>query len=173
MLEGEKTVLRAMEPDDVDVLFRWENNTDIWEVSGTTAPFSKFVLQQFIDSSHNDIYMNRQQRLVIAKRQDQKTIGCVDLFDFDPRNRRAGIGILIAENSERGKGFASDALQLTIKYCFKALDLHQIFANVLSDNVASLALFQKANFQLCGTKKEWVLSNGIWKDEVMMQLINS
>ena len=120
-----------------------------------------------------DIFSNKQLRLMIDRTdiEPEKTIGCIDLFDFEPTNLRAGIGIMI-ENKERGKGFASEALDLMISYAFKRLRLHQLYSNVLSDNLASLELFKKKHFELIGVKKEWIRIDNSWVDEYMLQLIN-
>jgi diamine N-acetyltransferase len=98
-----------------------------------------------------------------------KTIGCVDLFDYDPANMRAGIGIMIIE-AERGKGFASEALDLILDYAFNLLQLHQVYSNVIAGNNASLELFKKKQFSVIGVKKEWLRTNDSWSDEYMLQL---
>lgn len=103
--------------------------------------------------------------------QTRVTTGCIDLFDFDPVNLRAGIGIMIIK-AEREKGYASEALDLMVDYAFQKLRLHQLYANVIANNVASLDLFKKKHFIIIGVKKEWTISENNWEDEYMMQLIN-
>ena len=100
-----------------------------------------------------------------------RTIGCIDMFDFDPINMRAGIGIMIVKE-EREKGFASESLDLILDYAFNLLRLHQMYANVISVNTASLELFKKKHFTVIGVKKEWLRIKDSWCDEYMMQLIN-
>ena len=94
----------------------------------------------------------------------------IDLFDFNPQHQRAGIGILIT-NEYQQKGFASEALSILIDYCFKTLNLHQLFANISPDNKTSLELFKKFNFKEVGVKKEWIYINSTYKDEILFQLI--
>jgi diamine N-acetyltransferase len=101
-----------------------------------------------------------------------KTAGAIDLFDFDPFHGRAGLGILIHHPDDRSKGYATAALNLMIRYCFEKLQLHQLYANILTDNAESLKLFLKAGFVLSGTRKEWVRDGGTWKDEYLLQLVN-
>lgn len=172
MLTGEKIKLRALEPTDLDVLYQWENDTTIWLVSGTITPFSKLVLKQYIVDTHQDIYTAKQLRLMIELLQEKKPIGCIDLFDFDPKNKRAGIGILIGDTKARNNGYASEALTLLIQYAFTVLDLHQLYANILIENEQSAQLFKKHSFQKIGIKKDWILSDGKWLDECTLQLIN-
>jgi len=169
-LKGNNIVLRALEPEDLDFLFETENNEDFWEVSGTTAPFSKFVLKQYIANAGQSIYEALQQRFVIEV--NKQPVGMIDLFDFNPDHRRAGIGILILPNFE-GKGYAKEALKLIINYSFNTLQLHQLYANITSDNTRSIQLFSTLSFTQIGCKKDWILSNTTYKDELLFQLINS
>jgi len=174
MLEGKKLILRALEPTDVDVLFEWENNEKLWHLSNTITPFSRFTMEQYILNAHQDIYTTKQLRLMIDKKEPDgnNPIGSIDLFDFDPTNKRAGLGVLIIEN-EQSKGYASEALELLINYCFTTLQLHQVYCNISADNQASLKLFEKQNFSMVGQKKEWLFINGKWIDENILQLINT
>jgi len=94
----------------------------------------------------------------------------IDLFDFNPQHQRVGVGILILPKF-RNKGYSNEALELIIDYAFEYLNVHQIFANITSDNFKSIALFEKFNFILVGSKKDWVYSNSNYKNENLYQLI--
>ncbi|WP_417800395.1 GNAT family N-acetyltransferase [Tenacibaculum sp.] len=170
-LTGTHIKLRALEPEDLEFLFQIENNESFWEVSHTQTPFSKFLLKQYLENAHLDIYEAKQLRLVIDDKVTGKSIGMIDLFDFNPQHKRAGIGILIHPDFQQ-KGFASEALQLLINYCFTHLHLHQLYANITNDNTNSLHLFEKQNFKQIGIKKDWIFYNGTYKDELLFQLIN-
>ena len=170
ILIGSKILLRAIEPEDLDFLHTIENNELFWEVSHTQTPFSRYVLKQYLENAHLDIYETKQLRLVIENISDKKQVGMIDLFDFNPQHQRAGIGILIHPYYQK-KGFASKALSMLIKYSFSHLNLHQLYANITSDNTKSLTLFQKHNFLKVGLKKDWILSQGKFKDEILFQLI--
>ncbi len=170
VLKGEHIHLRAIEPEDIDFLFDTENDTSFWEVSSTQAPFSRHVLEHYIANSHLDIYEAKQLRLIIAKNSTDQPIGMIDLFDFNPQHHRAGIGIIVVKPAQQ-KGYASEALTLLISYCFATLQLHQLFANITSDNKNSLTLFKKQGFTSVGKKKEWIHSNGTFKDEILLQRI--
>ncbi len=175
-LSGSTVFLRAMEPTDVDILYNWENTTSNWKLSNTQTPFSRHVLKQYIENSHLDIYAVKQLRLIIEKpisSGSSKPIGCIDLFDFEPTHMRAGIGILIAEESDRKKGYASEALSLLTAYCFDTLNLHQVYCNIAVDNEASISLFKKHNFQITGIKKAWLKEGNSYKDELILQLLRN
>ncbi len=170
ILSNKTTTLRALEPEDLDFLYNIENNESFWEVSHTQTPFSKYILKQYLENAHLDIYESKQLRLLIEGASTKKQVGMIDLFDFNPQHKRAGIGILIHPDFQE-KGFASAALSLLIDYCFSHLQLHQLYANITSDNSKSLALFKKHHFTKVGIKKDWILSEGKFKDEVLFQLI--
>ena len=173
-MKSENLTLRALEPSDVDQLFKWENDTSLWHLSSTLTPFSRFALEQYVMNAGEDIYANKQLRLMIDMNHesDSITIGCIDLFDFDPSNKRAGIGIMISD-TEQNKGYAFEALELLINYCFNTLQLHQIYCNISADNQASLKLFKKHSFTLVGLKKDWIYVNEEWLDEYILQLIKT
>ena len=171
-MKGEKVLLRAMEPYDVDLLYDWENDSNNWRVSNTLAPFSKHILHEYVLSTQ-DIYSARQLRLIIQEIETSTAVGCIDLFDFDPLHQRAGVGILVAKEKDRQNGFASEALELMIHHAFTAIDCHQLYCNVAVTNTASIKLFEKNGFEVCGTKKQWIKGAESWVDEHMMQLINA
>lgn len=172
-LKGENIYLRALEPNDLEFVYAMENDQSIWEVSNTQTPYSRFLVKQYLENAHQDIYEAKQLRLAICQDQDFPAIGLIDLFEFDPKNNRAGIGIVIQDGDNRRQNIGSEALELLIHYAFFNLNLHQLYANIGTENVASLALFSKFGFQKIGTKKDWVLVNGIYKDEAIFQLINN
>lgn len=169
MLKGKDILLRQVELGDVDSLYVWENNPESWLVSNTHTPYSKFYLEQYIIGSQNNIYTDRQLRLIIEN-STGKVCGAVDLFDFDPHNRRVGIGILVEENS-RQKGIGTQALELTIEYARNTLNLHQLYCSIDQDNERSLKLFRKVGFEITGNRKHWTLKANTWSDEFFLQLI--
>lgn len=169
-LEWGQIRLRALEPEDIDLLYEWENDTSIWEVSNTFEPFSKYMLAKYIKESHRDIYEAKEVRMIIETIEGT-AVGAIDLFDFDPFHLRAGVGILIFDDKNRRMGYATDALQLLCNYAADYLHLHQLYANITDDNLASIQLFTKTGFKLCGTKTDWRRSGDLWKTELMFQKI--
>ena len=161
-------VLRPLEPEDIDLLYKWENDIQIWEVSNTRAPFSRHVLAQYLQEAAKDIYETKQLRLIIEN-ENGKPVGAIDLFDFEPYHLRAGVGILIHNKTDRNKGYATDALQALANYAFEILGLKQLFANITTNNTGSIGLFEKTGFVQVGVKKEWIKTVSGWKDEVLLQ----
>jgi diamine N-acetyltransferase len=173
-LTGNTIYLRALEPDDLEFIYRIENNQALWEVSYTQTPYSRFLIRQYLENAHQDIYEAKQLRLAICLKGSFDAVGLIDLFDFDPANARAGVGIIIADEAGRGKGLGSEALGLVIPYAFNTLHLHQLYANIDVSNVASTTLFTNFGFKIIGIKKEWNRRpDGKFADEALYQLIHN
>ncbi|MCT4644385.1 MAG: GNAT family N-acetyltransferase [Carboxylicivirga sp.] len=169
-MQEEEIALRALEPEDIDVLYQWENNMDIWEVSNTLTPFSKYQLKKYIKQAQLDVYQTKQLRLIIELETSKTILGMIDLFDFDAFHQRGGVGIIIHKEF-RQRGFAKEALSLFANYCFNNLGLHQLYANISITNTASIALFESVGFELSGTKKQWRKTKDGFIDECIYQLI--
>jgi diamine N-acetyltransferase len=166
--------LRALEPGDAGLLYDWENDTSVWNVSNTLTPFSRFQVEEYVLNGQHDIFAARQLRLMVDLLETddgKKTVGTIDLFDFDPIHHRAGVGILIRE-PHREQGYASEVMEILIRYAFGMLRLHQLYCNVSPDNGTSLKLFEKLGFVKCGIKKDWLHDGQKWQEEWMFQLIN-
>lgn len=170
-LKGNTVFLRALESTDLDFLYKLENDETLWEVSNTTTPYSKFILQQYLDNSHRDIYEVKQLRLVICKNEALTSVGFIDLFDFDPKNKRVGVGIVVFSEKDKRQGFASEALKLVCDYAFTHLGIHQVFAGITEENLGSINLFENAGFKKAGLKTDWIFSKGNYKNELFYQLI--
>jgi diamine N-acetyltransferase len=171
ILLGKNINLRALEPEDIAFLFSTENDESFWEVSSTQIPFSKYILQKYIENAHQDIYEAKQYRFVICN-TNNTPVGMIDLFDFNPQHQRVGIGILITP-AYQTKGYAHEALEMIIDYAFTYLNVHQIYANITSDNLNSISLFEKFQFKKVGIKKDWMYANSTFKDEILYQLIKN
>ena len=171
-LRGDKVYLRALEPEDLDFIVEVENSEQFWEISATRVPYSRYLIKKYLQNSHRDIYEVKQVRLMICD-LEKNPIGLIDIFDLEPKDRRAAVGILIVNEIERGKGYGAEVLSLICNYCFKHLDLHQVYANVTEDNLASINLFEKNKFVRVGVKKDWVMAGGKFKNEILYQLINN
>lgn len=172
-LKNDLIRLRAVEPEDLDVLYKWENSSDLWIHGNTLAPYSKLVLRQYInDSISMDIFQSKQLRLMIDIIELNVTIGTVDLYDIDAHNKRAGVGILIDEKY-RNKQYASQALVLLSDYAFNFLHLHQLYAYITVNNKSSLKLFSNIGYKPIGILKEWAQFENKFEDVQISQLVNS
>lgn len=170
-LKGKHIYLRALEPEDLEFIHTVENDESLWELSNTITPYSKFLIKQYLEHSHKDIFEVKQLRLVISN-HDDIALGMIDLFDFDFINSRAGVGILVKETKDRQLGYGKEALQLLINYSFTHLGLHQLYCNISEENKASIKLFRSQGFNKIGLKEDWNYVDGTYKNEYIFQLLN-
>lgn len=171
LLENEKIHLRALEPEDLEPLYRWENNPDLWGVGNTLSPFSRYILREYIAESHQDIFEAKQLRLMIELCSTGAAVGMVDLYDLEVHHRRAGIGILL-DPIYQGNGLATEAVNLMVEYAYSLLNLHQLYAYVPVKNEPSKALFTRCGFTITGILSDWIAIEGGYSDVIAMQRIN-
>lgn len=169
-IKNDTIALRRAEPEDADLIFRWENDRDIWRVSGTHAPYSRFQIEQFL-LSDNDLPSQKQLRLMIDLTETGQTIGCIDIYDYDAFNGRTGLGILI-DKAFRQQGYAKATLELCITYLFRDLLLHQVYCSIDETNTESQKLFEGQGFALCGRRKDWIKTSEGFIDELEYQLVS-
>jgi len=167
-IEYKTITLRALEPEDVDRLYAWENDPESWQVSNVHAPLSKYNLARYVEASHRDIWESKEIRLMIEN-ADKKPVGTIELFDFDPYHSRAGVGIMIYNKKERRKGIAGLALDAISLYARNELGIFQLYANVADSNKASVSLFRKSGFEVNGVKKKWLRTPHGREDEIFLQ----
>ena len=165
------TALRPAEPEDAEQIYQWENDRYVWRVSGTHAPYSRFQIEQFL-LSNNDLLSQKQLRLMIDLAESGTTIGCIDIYDYDAINSRAGLGILI-DKAYRQQGYAKAALSLCLDYLFMDLLLHQVFCSIDETNTESQRLFASLGFELCGKRKDWIKEPSGWLSVWEYQMLSS
>ena len=164
-----KLRLRALEPSDLEMVYDTENDKSLWVYSNTSSPFSKHTLKKFIENSHLDIIEHKQVRLVLSDKNNLP-FGFIDLFKYDMINKRAGVGIIIFEKY-RSRGLGSISLDLIENYVKKYIPIHQLYANISSENTESIKLFEKHNYLKVGNKKDWIYYNNKYFDELLYQKI--
>ena len=159
--------LRAMEPEDLDLLYKIENDVTLWGIGNTNVPYSRYTLHDYIANASGDIYADRQVRLLIEN-GDGEIVGIVDIVDFDAKNRKAEIGLVI-ENQYRRQGYAASALQQVAVYALRVLHLHQLYVYIDAANTPSLALFRKLEYEPTATLRQWLYDGRDYHDAVLMQ----
>lgn len=160
--------LRAIEPEDLEMLYQLENSHDLWDVGNTNVPYSKYALTDYITNVSYDIYQDKQVRLIIEECGTTAIAGIIDLINFDPKHRRAELGIVIMK-AQRRKGYACGALQLISKYAAETLHLHQIYAITDVDNVASVELFKKAGYIYGTMFRDWLYDGHKYHNAIVFQ----
>ena len=162
--------LRKLEPSDLPFLYQWENDASAWADGTNHNPLSQQDLRDYIASTTGDIYKDGQLRLIIEEQITNHksqitntTLGCIDLFDFDPRNRRAALGMYIAPE-HRGKGVGKEAVRLIDEYAFGFLHLRVLYAVIATNNIACTTLYRNAGYTESSVLPGWTLESDaiIW-----------
>ena len=170
-IKAEHIYFRALEASDLELLYSSENDRNIWRISNTITPFSKDILELYLHSAHQDIYTNKQLRLMVCLNHTHTPIGTIDLFEFEPMHLRIGVGVLIFEEF-RKKGYAFESIELIKQYAKDILLMNQVFCNISATNIESIRLFEKCGFRVIGTKKQWnQVSKNQFEDELMYQIL--
>ncbi len=168
MLRNKSIYLRAVEKDDATRLLLWENDPKHWKVTGTEVLFSLQGILDYIDQAQH-FRQHGQIRMMICLNETKETIGCIDLYQADFKHRRAAVGILIGEEKHKKNGYAMESLETLIEYSIQIVDLHNLYCSIHADNQASIQLFEKAGFELVGTRKDWYYEQHEWIDELLYQ----
>ena len=161
--------LRAIEPEDLDLLYRIENDVELWNVGTSNVPYSRYLLHDYVANCKNDIYTDRQVRMMVENAEGE-VVGVVDLVNFDPANCRAEVGLIIL-NAYRRQGYGTAVLSAVADYALRVLHLHQLYAYVDCKNSASLGLFEKAGYKVCAKIADWLFDGAEYRDSVLIQYV--
>lgn len=170
LLSNETVTLRALEPTDLETLYRWENDTALWAVSDTIAPYSREALWHYLQNYTGDLYAQRQLRLMVTLTEDGTPAGTVDFLNFDPLNNRAELGLFIATEF-RGKGLGRQALDLLTSYARRHIGLRQLYVYIAIDNEVCLKLFEDYGYRHVGTLQSWVKRGNTYRDVALLQMV--
>lgn len=167
-LNNSSITLRALEPDDLDIVYRWENDPSLWPCGDTCAPLSRHRLKEYIDNYDGDINSARQLRLMIVDNASGRPAGTIDITDYDPVNRRASVGVFVDEEF-RHMGYATTALMMVADLCHERLGMHQLWAIVAADNTDSRRLFSDTGFKIAGHLQSWLRQGRRYSDAYIYQ----
>lgn len=159
--------LRAMEPEDLDALYRIENDRDVWDVGENNVPYSRYILHDYIANASADIYADKQVRMVVENEKGQ-LVGVADVVNFCPSHARAEVSIVICRE-HRKKGYARAAIRQIMEYALRTLHLHQLYAVVREDNMPSLNLFSSLGFKSKTVLDDWLFDGKDYHNAVVMQ----
>lgn len=159
-------ILRAMEPEDLDMMYAIENDHDTWSVTDVNTPYSRFVLHEFIANATGDIYTDKQVRLIVTNKSGE-FIGIIDLFNFNPQHKRAEIGIVIRKEY-REQGYGKAALLELINYARRIIHIHQLYVYMSVDNTSCVKLFDDTGFERDAELKDWLFDGDKYHNVYLM-----
>lgn len=170
-IESDRIRLRAIEPEDLELLYRIENDPEHWDAGHNKMPYSRYYLKSYLGSLTGDIFLDRKIRLVIERTDDDEAVGIIDLYDISPMYLKAETGIIVFKEF-REQGYAKEATNLLVEYAFRYLLLHQVYATTSANNIQSLALYRSCGFEETARLKDWTLTEDGYQDEVLFQRVS-
>lgn len=165
---GKNVVLRAIEMEDSELIKDMFNDPEIENlVGGWAFPVSLFAQKRWLESHYND---KNELRFVIDT-VEEGAIGVLTLTDIDWKNRRAAIGIKIALNGNRSRGYGTDATMAIMRYAFDELGFHRLEATRLALNQGSAHTLAKCGFVEEGVKRDYIYKGGRYIDLVEASIL--
>lgn len=162
-----KICLRAMEPEDLDLLYLVENDESVWNTGTTNVPYSRYALTNYIANCTSDIFTDKQVRLMVEN-EKHEVVGIVDVMNFEPQHLRAELGIIIRKEWQ-GKGFAQAAIAHLIDYARKVIHLHQLYAVVSEENITCLNVLQVCGFERSALLHDWLFDGQNYVNAYVLQ----
>lgn len=162
-----RVTLRAIEPEDLELLYRIENDQELWRVGVTNVPYSRYALHEYLGTVTGDIYTDRQLRLIVEN-EEGEVVGMADLTNFTPRHNRAEVG-LVVQRAYRDRGYGRAALQQLVDYARRVLSLHQLYAVVPVTNEGCVRVFTEMGFRQEALLADWLQEAGQYQDVVLLQ----
>ena len=163
----DEIMLRAMEPEDLDVLYSIENDIELWSAGYTTVPYSRYILHDCIANATCDIYADRQVRLMAVTRDTNDVVGIVDITGYEPRHNRAELGLVIRKKY-RNKGYGRVIVEEILRYTHSVIHLHQLYVVIDERNERALELFKNFGFEASHVLKEWLFDGEKYGNAVFL-----
>ncbi len=155
---GRIILLRAMEPEDMEMLRQMTNDPEIEHmVGGWSFPISKQEQMRWYERVFSD---KNNLRFIIEMIDSKEAIGLVNLVDIDWKNRSAFHGIRITSTAPKGKGIGTDAVMALMRYAFEELQFVRLDGSWVEHNEPSLALYKKCGWAVEGIKEKAKFSRG-------------
>ena len=145
--------LRALEPEDLELVYAIENDQALWSWGCNSVPLSRYTVRQYLQEQQGDIYKDGQVRLVIEA--EGVAVGIVDLSSFEPRHQRAEVGIVIL-SAHQAKGYATAALAALHRYAKDRLHLSTLYAYVSEQNHPAQTLFRRLRYTETAHLPHWI-----------------
>ena len=87
MFDGIAKLTVQVEPEDLDFIYRMENDPAHWAMTDFTVPYSRYALRRYLADSRNDLFADRQLRgraYQFAERHIATAVGRANLTLDEP-----------------------------------------------------------------------------------------
>jgi len=169
MLVGKLVRLRLVEEEDLPLLVAWRNTPSIWNCF-----FNKFPLSMAGQKGWfaNLVADQSEQLFMICKVEDHVPVGTIGVDHIDFANQSAEFGnMLVGEQEYRGKGYAAEATEILLFYCFLRLNMNRVYLKVYAGNAEAIKLYERCGFKVEGTLRQAQFEGGMFKDVLVMSIL--
>jgi RimJ/RimL family protein N-acetyltransferase len=173
IIYGKRIRLRAVEREDVNRFHQWVNDPEVTRGLGLYLPMSFADEENWFNSLAKRDQKEKPLAIEIRKGKEWKLIGNCGVFDVDPVNSSAELGIMIGEKTEWNKGYGSEVMSLLVRHCFETLNLNRVSLKVYTENIRAVRSYEKAGFVLEGRLREAVYKFGKYDDILIMSVLRS
>jgi len=168
-ISGKKCYLSPCQPADALKWAEWLNDLEVTLPLGDEAYIPAGV--ESLRTDIEEIITKQQQVFSIVDAENDRLIGRCLLFNIDPVNRSAMLGIFIGEKAYWGKGYGQEATRLLLDYGFNLLNLHNIMLGVFSFNERAIQAYRKVGFKEMGRRREARIIGDRKFDVVFMDML--
>lgn len=168
-LQGEKVYLRLMTVEDTDRIVGWRNNPRVRKNFIYQKPFTREGHLKWI---RDKVETGEVIQFIICEKETDRPVGSVYFRDISEEHHKAEYGIFIGEDDAVGKGIGSETCRLACGYGFREENWHKIILRALSDNKAAIRSYEKAGFVQEAYLRDEVCIDGIYRDVILMGLLN-
>lgn len=175
-LQGSQIYLRHLDESDAAALADLEEHNRAFFAPYTTTKSDDFYtveaqehrIEAMLEAQAND----EAYTLGLFEQGSDGLVGLVSLTEvMRGPLQSCWLGYYL-DQSRNGRGYTSQAVQLTVTYAFDALKLHRIEAGVMPHNTGSIRVLEKAGFEREGLNRKNVHINGKWEDHLHFAIIN-
>ena len=152
-LQGERVTLRALTPDDAEKLRELSESEEVYRYLPTFLFEQQYEDKAAVISRLYDECL--QTSLILGVYLGEEFCGLAEFYGYRPAKNKASVGYrLLPEHW--GKGVATEALGLMVKYLLEETDVEVITASTMLENHASARVLQKNGFRR--------VMHGAWED---------
>jgi len=167
-IEGKRVYLSPISLDDAEVYVKWLNDRSVTDKTHGTSRLVNIVTEK--EWIQSNLQSNDYSFAAVLQDTDQ-LIGNCGLMNVNFLDRTAELGIFIGEEAYRNQGYGFEMIQLVLEYGFQILNLHNINLKVFDFNERAIHCYQKAGFQICGRRHECYFLDGVYHDEIQMEIL--
>lgn len=169
-IDGKRIYLREVREEDVgETYYAWMNDKEINQYMETRYyPQGMEALRDYLKSHRQKA---DEPWFAICLQDTGQHIGNIKLGPINFHHRTADVSYFIGEKDCWGKGYATEAIGLVVRFAFEVLDLYKVNAGTYARNVGSQRALEKNGFVREGVFKKHAFFKGDREDTFRFGLL--